>query len=96
MRRASLTTDWRYGRCGMSESDTDRSDPVTESISNWTFDWISGCRTIRAMIHSRRMATVSVPLKIISCNNNSKITIKHAIYHCSDNLNGNYCVSAMS
>lgn len=50
----------------MSESDTDLWGPVTELISNWTFDWMSGCKTIRASIHSRRMATVSVPLKIIS------------------------------
>ena len=30
-------------------------------------DWIPGCSTIRAITHSSRIATVSVPRKIIFC-----------------------------
>ncbi|BAS85207.1 Os03g0603200, partial [Oryza sativa Japonica Group] len=60
IRRHSLTTQCRYGSAAAS--------PLTAaaSISACALDWTSGCSAIRASTHSSRMATVSVPRKIIS------------------------------
>lgn len=67
IRRTSLTTAWRYRRPGTSESLTGR-EPTMVSSSCWAWDWMFGWRTNLAMIHSKRMATTSVPRNIISCS----------------------------
>ncbi|WVZ51815.1 LOW QUALITY PROTEIN: hypothetical protein U9M48_002925, partial [Paspalum notatum var. saurae] len=67
MRRVSLTIHWRKCRLGMFESVMGRR-PTTASISFWAFDWMSGWSAMRAMAHSRSMATTSTPRKIISCH----------------------------
>lgn len=67
-RSTSLTMAWRKGRCWRSESWTRLGlVPMHKSSSSWAFAWISWCRTILAMIHSRSVATVSAPLKTVSC-----------------------------
>ncbi|WVZ66643.1 LOW QUALITY PROTEIN: hypothetical protein U9M48_015833 [Paspalum notatum var. saurae] len=57
MRSVSFTMHWMLAT---SASDTARPRPTTASSSACALAWMSGCSTIRAMIHSIRIATVSV------------------------------------